>query len=119
MVWLLFPLIYKLCYAQQFYFEYKRRASGDAGLREFAVCHFRGDVDFPLIAYTHTLKGDNPSGYKFVKAYCHCATATATVEFLSVDGPSGVVYCNYAACRRLFSCGVARSYYFVIDAFRQ
>ncbi len=36
-------------------------AAGDARLREFAVAHLGGDVDFPSVADVHLLHGDNPA----------------------------------------------------------
>ena len=46
---------------EQFDVEDEGGAARDAGLGEFAVAHFGGDVDLPSVADVHLLHGDNPA----------------------------------------------------------
>lgn len=50
-----------LRYPNQLKVEDERGATGDAGLRIFAVAHLSRNVEFPLVTDVHLLKGDDPA----------------------------------------------------------
>ena len=55
--------VLNLCYPEQFYLEYKRRAARDARLRIVAVSHLGRKIYLPFVADAHLLHRDDPSLY--------------------------------------------------------
>ena len=90
-----------LRYAYKFDFEYQGRAAGDTGLRELAIAHLGGDIDFPLVAHAHLLHGYNPAVDEVAQPDGERCSAPTAVKLLAVDCPSGVVGCHDAARRRV------------------
>ena len=105
-----------LRYSNQLNVEDERGAAGNARLGEFAVAHLCRNIEFPLVADVHLLKGDNPAINQVTESHGNRGAANARIEFLAVDGPASVVNGDYASLLRLRTIRVTRFQNFIIDA---
>lgn len=105
-----------LRYSNQLNVEDERGATGNARLGEFAVAHLCRNVELPLVADVHLLKGDNPALNQVAEAHGNRCAANACVELLAVDGPSGIMNGDDAPLLRLRAIRVTRLQNFIIDA---
>lgn len=82
----------------------------------FAITHLGRDVKFPLVTNVHLLKGDDPTINQVVESHGNRRAANACIEFLTIDGPAGIVDGDDAPLLRLSIIKVARLQNFIIDA---
>ena len=106
-----------LRYSNQLNVEDERGATRNAGLGEFAVAHLGRNVKFPLVTDVHLLEGDDPTINQVAESHGNRCTANACVEFLAVDGPTGIVNGDDAPLLGLRTFWVTRFQNFIIDAF--
>ncbi len=114
-----YTVVLDLCDSEQFYLEDECRATGYAGLREFAISHFGRDVNLPFVTDAHLLHCDNPTLYQFVQTERYWCSATTTVELLSVYSPPRVVCGDDTAGRRMSAVVLSLIDDLVIDSFRE
>lgn len=106
-----------LRYSNQLNVEDERGATRNARLGEFAIAHFGRNVELPLVANVHLLKGDDPAVNQVAEAHGYRCAANARIELLAVDSPASVVNGNDASLLRLRTIWVTRLQDFIIDAF--
>ena len=114
-----YTVVLDLCDSEQFYLEDECRATGYAGLREFAISHFGGDINLPFVPDTHLLHCDNPTLNQFVQAECNRSATPTAVKFLSVYSPPSVVCSNDTAGRGMSAVVLSLADDLVIDSFRE